>query len=122
MKTEFLFAMSRASNVAEPMTGFVSYEHLQGAFHCGIRLSNGESASGIGRCKSAHDFLTRAERSKTQVLLGDDFPAKLEISSRRGCWTQVSPYIWRSWAGQRRVDGKTFAGTVYFLGTQETAK
>lgn len=64
MKNEIYWAGNRHSNCAEVLRGFGSWEELQGAFRCGIRLSNGQMANGIGRCASLKDFQRRITRSK----------------------------------------------------------
>ncbi len=111
--------MNRHSNTAEIMEGFSCYEHLQGAFRCGIRLSSDESANGIGRCRSVHDFLTRTSRSKTLVV--GEVNANLEIQIHRGTWSRVSWSIFRSFSGKRRVDGKTFKAQVYYFLSNDIA-
>lgn len=117
----FLFAMNRKLNRAEPMIGFVCFEHLQGAFRCGIRLSDGTSADAIGRTKNAHEFLTRAAKGKTEVIVHGDFPAELTIRLPYGKFTQVSFDVFRSWTGKRKVDGKTFTGPCYYWLSKEIA-
>lgn len=63
-----LFAMSRKANKAEIMTGFVCFEHLQGAFRCGILLSDGTQADGIGSTRDVATFLKRAKHGGTLVI------------------------------------------------------
>lgn len=47
-----------------------------------------------------------------------DSKAKLEYKERpRGAWHEIDPYTFRSWGGQRRINGKNFYGNVYYLGS-----
>lgn len=39
-----------------------------------------------------------------------------------GIWHKVSPYIFRSWSGARRIDDKEVEGPVYFLGSNEVSR
>lgn len=34
-------------------------------------------------------------------------------------WTKVSFYIFRSWGGPRRLNGRPYNGPVYFLGSRK---
>jgi len=34
-------------------------------------------------------------------------------------WTKVTAYIFRSWSGERRLDGEIYEGPVYYVGTNE---
>lgn len=43
---------------------------------------------------------------------------KLEIKAY-DVWIPVSPYIFRSWSGLRRKNGKRYRGKVYYLGTRK---
>jgi len=43
---------------------------------------------------------------------------RLEIYNNGG-WLQVSPDIFRSWSGKRRIDNKPFDGAVYYLGSNK---
>lgn len=45
--------------------------------------------------------------------------AKLEIYSN-GSWIEVTPDIFRSWCGKRKMDGKRYIGKRYILGTFQT--
>mgnify|MGYP000867563318 CR=1 FL=1 len=53
-------------------------------------------------------------------MLKIDFPmkGKLEIKVN-GKYCRVSPNIFRSWHGERRLDGKPFKGEVYYFGTND---
>jgi len=46
---------------------------------------------------------------------------KLEILVRRS-WVEVSNYIFRSWAGERKKDGAPHYGPVYLVGSEEVFK
>jgi hypothetical protein len=35
----------------------------------------------------------------------------------RNRWVETDPYFFRSWGGQRQVNGKTYEGPVYNLGS-----
>lgn len=70
MSAQILWAMSRKANKAEVMTGFSCFEHLQGAFRCGILLSDGTQADAIGRSPSLLAFEQAAKNGGTQVVSG----------------------------------------------------
>jgi hypothetical protein len=38
-----------------------------------------------------------------------------------GSWLSVNEWIFRSWSGQRRMDGKMFEGPVFYLGSKKVA-
>jgi hypothetical protein len=117
--TPVMFAMSRKARKAELMTGFACFEHLQGAFRCGILLTDGTQADGIGTVPSVSEFLNRAAHSNISVVWNDDAAdAKLEIQLPYGKWSVVSYYVFRSWTGKRRISGKPYKGPVFVLGTE----
>ncbi len=66
-KEQVFFAINTKTNRAE-IVPVNCFEQLQGMFRCGILLSDGSSANGIGRCKSVADFTTRAVMGKITVL------------------------------------------------------
>ena len=37
-------------------------------------------------------------------------------------WSEVTPDIFHSWAGERQLGGKPYKGEVHYLGTKEKAK
>ena len=37
-------------------------------------------------------------------------------------WVKVTEWIFRSWGGQRRIDGNEYHGPVYYLGEDEVAR
>ena len=37
-------------------------------------------------------------------------------------WTPVTEYIWRSWGGPRRFNGRRYRGPVYTLGAMDVAE
>jgi len=37
-------------------------------------------------------------------------------------WHQVSLWIFRSWAGPRRIDGVDYDGTVFYLGSDRAVQ
>lgn len=45
-------------------------------------------------------------------------PFEIRVNNR---WTQVSWYIFRSWGGDRLMDGRPYFGPVYLLGTTQEA-
>lgn len=96
------------------------FEELQMMSRVGIGLPNGETANAIGRCKSVADFTKRAAKGETEILFYDT--DKLEIIPANGReWIVVSPYIFRSWSGKRRINGQSFNAPVFYLGTGEIA-
>jgi len=46
---------------------------------------------------------------------------KYEIRVNGG-WHEVTCYVWRSYAGERRVDGRPWHGPVFKLGTHEIVR
>ena len=50
-----------------------------------------------------------------ELIYEFDQEAKLEILVNT-VWIEVSPWIFRSWSGGRKVDGKAYSGTVFSLG------
>lgn len=39
-----------------------------------------------------------------------------------GRWVRCPAYTWRSWTGERRVNGEPYAGPVYFLGSNTVSR
>ena len=71
-----------------------------------------------------------ADRATGQWLMYDQatledrvtqLPPRLEIETRPGNWVKVTPSIFRSWAGGRRLDGHTYTGPVYNYLTNDHA-
>jgi hypothetical protein len=48
-------------------------------------------------------------------------PASTHEIKLGGTWKPVDPWLFRSWAGERRVNGTPYTGPVYLLGTDKTA-
>jgi hypothetical protein len=47
---------------------------------------------------------------------------KYELKTRPTSeWVKVTEYIFRSWTGQRRINGVEYHGPCYYLGTDEIA-
>lgn len=67
-ENQTFFALNRDAKTASLVTGFTCWEHLQGAFHCGIVLGDGSRANGIGKCKSPEDFAKRAKHSGFAIV------------------------------------------------------
>ncbi len=44
---------------------------------------------------------------------------KFEIKTEHGSWVKVTEYIFRSYTGERRKNGKKYHGPVYYLGTNK---
>jgi hypothetical protein len=68
MNTQVFFAMNRHLKTAVLLTGFSCWEHVQACFRVGFLMPDGNSANGIGRCKSKADFETRAKAGGITVL------------------------------------------------------
>lgn len=52
-----------------------------------------------------------------------DPDARLEIQTRSGGpWVEVTPEVFRSWTGGRRVDGSLWAGKVWVYLTDDVAR
>lgn len=47
---------------------------------------------------------------------------KYEIKLTDGRWIEVSEWIFRSWTGERRIDGKEHSGDVFLLGTDKVSR
>lgn len=52
----------------------------------------------------------------------DDLLLEIRVHPRSEKWSKVTSYIFRSWSGQRRIDGKAFDGVVFYLGTNEISR
>ncbi len=51
-----------------------------------------------------------------------DPEAQLEIMGELGHWVIVSPEVFRSWSGHRRINGQQYEGHVYFWLSNEVAR
>jgi hypothetical protein len=68
---------------------------------------------------------TMADVTTSEPLIMEFDPnAVLEIRVRQKSveWSKVDPWIFRSWTGQRRVNGVLYSGPSYYLGRNEVAK
>ena len=59
-------------------------------------------------------------QSPSPVLYSRNMKGKLEISVA-GVWVETTEFIFRSWRGERRVDGVPWVGTVFEWGTLRVA-
>lgn len=66
--TEVFYALNRNNHTAVVLDGFSCWEHVQGAFRCGIVMPDGHNATGIGRCGSLAHFKSRANFGEWSVL------------------------------------------------------
>ena len=48
-----------------------------------------------------------------KLKINFDKNAKLEIYDEHKRWREVSPEVFRSWTGERKVNGKTYEGPIY---------
>jgi hypothetical protein len=48
-----------------------------------------------------------------------DPTAKLDIEIRTNHWSSVTADIFRSWAGNRKINDRPYAGPVYYLWSNE---
>ena len=48
------------------------------------------------------------------------YEIKVRLNSRE--WTKVTEYIWCSWGGPRKFNGRRYRGPVYTLGTTQVAE
>ena len=39
-----------------------------------------------------------------------------------GGWVKVTEWIFRSWGGERRINGETHTGDVFLLGTDKVSR
>ena len=58
----------------------------------------------------------------TGLRIQFDPTAKLEVRLRGTSWVEVTPVIFRSWGGDRQVNGNPYTGPVYSLLTNHSAK
>lgn len=56
-------------------------------------------------------------KSKEGLQIDFNPIAKLEVETRKDSWCETSFYMFRSWSGNRRINGTPFNGNVYFLGS-----
>jgi len=49
-----------------------------------------------------------------KLKINFDKNAKLEIYDEHKRWREVTPEVFRSWTGERKVNGKEYEDTVYF--------
>ena len=70
MTTPVHFVLNRKLNRAEILTApmFQDWEMVEASFRVGFRMSDGNSADGIGRCRSRADFDKKAAHGGTLVL------------------------------------------------------
>ena len=61
-------------------------------------------------------------KTKDGLVIDFNPTAKLEVEIRQNCWVETSPYMFRSWGGNRRINGKPFQGAVCFLGSNALAE
>jgi hypothetical protein len=67
--TDSTLLYARNEAAAEIMSGYSCYEHLRGAFRCGIMLSNGTKANRIGQSReSKEQFVARCQGEGVEVL------------------------------------------------------
>lgn len=88
----------------------------------GIRMPDGNSANGIGRCRSMREFVKKANHGNTTILVDDSddkAPYCLEIEARKGNRAKVSASIWRSWTGRRFIDGNEVKGERFMFAGDE---
>ncbi len=64
------FIINRHTNRAEILTApdFQNWEVVQWSFRVGFRMSDGQPATGIGRCKSLEQFIAKARHGNTTIL------------------------------------------------------
>lgn len=56
-------------------------------------------------------------------ILIKDFRQKDRLEAKiNGSWHAVTGYIFRSWAGPRRINGTDYSGKVYYLGSNLVAR
>lgn len=69
MKKVF-FCMNRHLNTAELLKGgiFTHWEMVQAAFAVSIMMADGNTANGIGRCRTEAEFYRKAAHGGTKVL------------------------------------------------------
>lgn len=60
-------AFNRSRKTVCDMPGFICWEHLQGAFRCGIIMPDGKAANGIGRY-SGDDLAAAAKQSGLTLI------------------------------------------------------
>lgn len=74
---------------------------------------------GLFRYENGKFALNREEASRNCFFcVYCNTPGKLEIEVNSS-FTEVSPNIFRSWSGKRRIDGKNYSGPRYYFLTDE---
>lgn len=114
------FILNRRLNRAEILTGFRCWEEVQGCFRVGFRMSDGNSADGIGRSKSLEEFICKSNHGKTTVLMPEENPFTLTIEVN-GSKSEVASDVWRSWTGRRFINGLECEGERFYWLTNKVA-
>lgn len=47
---------------------------------------------------------------------------EIKVRSTDNHWVEVSEWIFRSWTGARRKNGKAYEGPVYYLGSEKVSQ
>jgi hypothetical protein len=58
-------------------------------------------------------------KSKDGLVINFDPTAKLEVQIRKNVWCETSADIFRSWGGDRRINGKPFISRTWYLHTNK---
>ena len=78
-------AANRDTKRYEILSGFSCFEHVQGAFRCGIRLSDGTSANQIGQAATRIEIEASLERAGYERVLSEqEANAKFEPDPEAG--------------------------------------
>ena len=60
-------------------------------------------------------------KNKQGLIIDFNPAAKLEVNYRRDQWCETSVEMFRSWGGNRRINGKPYEGPVYNFLTNKVA-
>ena len=87
-----------------------------------IKMDSARLLELLGECENPEgdgaDFASEVAND-VDLILHD---RGLEIEVRDGCCVNVTPWIFRSWGGRRRIAGKAYAGPVFYLGSKKVAR
>jgi len=60
--------------------------------------------------------------NKRGLTIDFDPTAKLEIEIRTNRWSPVTADMFRSWSGNRKINGRPYTGPVYFLWSNQVSE
>lgn len=119
IKTEgerpYLFSLFKSKKTPTRESHGLSYNYVSGPF------KNQAEAVRAGLYQGHKPYGERTTEIAEQILMRKN-PAgrksvKFEIKDDHGRWLEVDEYVFRSWTGKRKLNGKPYRGTVHRLGS-----